>query len=315
MNHLWETEGLNKEFSVKSSWWKPAQKVYALHDINLYQDVGETLGLVGESGCGKSTLGKVLMGLYKPTAGQVYLQGHTIEGVRDRQRIVKSMQMVFQDPLASLNPRMTIFDILEEPLKVHGQLTKADRYNRVMATLEQVGLSKIYSNRYAHEFSGGQRQRVGIARALIMDPACIICDEPISALDVSIQVQIVKLLERLQEEKNMAYLFISHDLNMVRYLSQRIAVMYLGMIMEEGRAEELYSRPYHPYTQALMALNKPIGPGQTIELGLRGDVPSPLEPPSGCLFHTRCPRASQICSQVRPTLVDIDGRRLACHHV
>ena len=311
--HLWETQGLCKDFSMATSWFGAKQKVKALQDVSLYQDVGETLGIVGESGCGKSTFGRVLMGLQSPTSGLVRLDGQVVDPKKDRQRMIDSIQMIFQDPLASLNPRMRVFDILEEPLLVKGHLTKGDRRDKVLAMLEQVGLSAAYGDRYAHEFSGGQRQRVGIARALIMEPRCIVCDEPISALDVSIQVQIVELLERLQEEEKMSFLFISHDLNMVRYLSDRMAVMYLGMVLEEGPASLLYERPLHPYTQALMDLNKPIAPGTTLSTHLQGEVPSPLAPPTGCLFHTRCPRAQADCAIHRPALVEKDGRRVACH--
>ena len=279
MSYLWETNQLVKTFSAGSSWGQK-QQVYALQGVSLYQNQGETLGIVGESGCGKSTFGMTLMGLHQPTSGTITMNGQVINPVRDKQIIQQTMQMVFQNPYASLNPRMMVRTMLEEPLLVHTNLSQAERRDRVNEVLSQVGMGPTQGERYAHEFSGGQRQRIGIARSLIMNPSCIICDEPISALDVSIQVQIMTLLERLQQNQHMSYVFISHDLNMVRYISHRMAVMYLGAVMEEGSAETIYARPLHPYTKALLAVNGPVvGQSILLSLFLLGQVPAPYSKP------------------------------------
>jgi len=312
MERLWETEALTKTFTSGGNLWRPSKSVYALNQVSLYQNRGETLGIVGESGCGKSTFGRVLMGLYPKTSGRITVDGRDIETKKDQQFVLQRMQMVFQDPFASLNPRMTVKAMLEEPLAVHTKLSAKERQDKVYETLELVGLQKTHGERYAHEFSGGQRQRVGIARALILEPDCIICDEPISALDVSIQVQIVTLLERLQAQKSLSYVFISHDLNMVHYLSHRMAVMYLGTVLEEGTVEELYKEPLHPYTQALLALNGPVKAHAPIGPVLQGEVPNPLHLPEGCLFSGRCHHVTEECLTARPVLTDEGGRRVAC---
>jgi oligopeptide transport system ATP-binding protein len=285
-------------------------------DFDIYS--GETLGLVGESGCGKSTTGRAILQLYHPTAGEVDFKGKDLTKLKgeDLRRQRREMQMIFQDPYASLNPRMTVGSIVGEPLEVHNIGTKSERLQRVRELLEVVGLNPYFINRYPHEFSGGQRQRIGVARALAVNPSFIVCDEPISALDVSIQAQVINLLEDLQEQFNLTYLFIAHDLSVVRHISDRIAVMYLGKIMEIADRDELYRNPMHPYTQALLSA-VPI-PDPTIEekrkrIILEGDVPSPANPPKGCNFCTRCPKAMDVCREQEPDFKDYgDGHFTAC---
>ena len=279
---------------------------------------GETLGLVGESGCGKSTTGRTILQLYKPTSGSVqfenvdlvHLKGEELRKTRRR------MQMIFQDPYASLNPRMTVADIVGEPLVVHDVAKGKEIQDRVQHLLEIVNLNPSFSSRYPHEFSGGQRQRIGIARALALQPSFIICDEPISALDVSIQAQVVNLLEELQEQFNLTYLFIAHDLSMVKHISDRVAVMYLGVIVELASRDELYAKPLHPYTQALLSavpIPDPIADAKRKRTILQGDVPSPANPPSGCRFRTRCPIAEALCAESRPEFREIKpGHFVAC---
>ena len=315
MSYVWETDNLVKEFTLSGGLFKPKHTVHAVQGVSLYQSPGETLGIVGESGCGKSTFGYTLMGLHQATSGSIYMNGRHIDPYMERQAVHPVMQMVFQNPYASLNPRLTVNAILEEPLELDPKYTPRDRVIRVKEVLDQVGLNMSFGERYAHELSGGQRQRIGIARALIMQPQCIICDEPISALDVSIQVQIMTLLERLQAEHGISYLFISHDLNMVRYISHRMVVMYLGAVMEEGPALDLYEFPQHPYTRALTALNGPVMPHAPIGAPLKGDPPNPLDPPKGCLFSGRCPEAEGRCFTERPPLLDWADRRIACWHI
>ena len=279
---------------------------------------GETLGLVGESGCGKSTTGRVILQLYPPTAGSVIFEGENLTGLKgDRLRkIRRRMQMIFQDPYASLNPRMKVGDIIGEPLIVHNILNGKARRERVQELLQVVGLNPRFINRHPHEFSGGQRQRIGIARALAVQPDFIVCDEPISALDVSIRAQVINLLEDLQHQFNLTYLFIAHDLSVVRHISDRVAVMYLGKIVELTDRQELYENPLHPYTQALLSavsIPDPVIEKKRQRIILKGDVPSPTHPPAGCHFNTRCPMATGICSQQEPAFVDVGrGHWVAC---
>ncbi len=293
--------------------------VRAVDDVSFEIARGETLGLVGESGCGKSTTGRAILRLYDPTAGEIVLDGREIARLEGRalRAMRPKMQMIFQDPQASLNPRMTVGSIIAEPLDEHAKLTRAARRARVMELMEAVGLSRAFANRYPHEFSGGQRQRIGIARALALSPQFIVCDEPIAALDVSIQAQVVNLLEDLQERLGLTYLFISHDLSMVRHLATRVAVMYLGRLAEIGPTEALYARPLHPYTEALISAvpsPDPAVEARRERIILKGDVPSPANPPAGCVFHTRCPKVFGRCRIEVPRLLDQGGgRRVACH--
>ncbi len=293
--------------------------VRAVDDVSFSVRRGETLGLVGESGCGKSTTGRALLQLYKPTAGSVNFLGKelTTLGGGELRKMRREMQMIFQDPYASLNPRMTVGSIIGEPLEIHGLARGKEKQERVQELLRVVGLNPYFANRYPHEFSGGQRQRIGIARALAVQPSFIVCDEPISALDVSIQAQVINLLEELQGQFNLTYLFIAHDLSVVRHISDRVAVMYVGKIVEITTRDHLYERPLHPYTKALLSA-VPV-PDPTVErkrqrMILTGDVPSPVNPPTGCRFHPRCPFAQELCREQEPELLEVEPDHwVACH--
>ncbi|AGB19734.1 oligopeptide ABC transporter ATP-binding protein OppF [Thermoanaerobacterium thermosaccharolyticum] len=312
-NVILEVKNLKKYFHVSGGILK------AVDDVSFTIKRGETLGLVGESGCGKSTTGRTVIGLYEATGGSVIFDDIPVHKMNDetRRKFARKAQMIFQDPYASLNPRMTVGDIIGEGIDIHGLYTGKERRERIYNLLELVGLNREHANRFPHEFSGGQRQRIGIARAMAIEPEFIVCDEPISALDVSIQAQIVNLLMNLQEEKGLTYLFIAHDLSMVRHISDRVAVMYLGSIAELTQSGELYTNPLHPYTQALLSA-VPI-PDPEVErkrerIILEGDVPSPINPPSGCRFRTRCKYAMDICSEVTPSLKEVgSGHFVACH--
>jgi len=293
--------------------------VQAVDGVSFQVKRGETLGLVGESGCGKSTTGRAILQLYKPTAGNVVFNGKdltTLDGSQMR-KMRRHLQMIFQDPYASLNPRMTVGNIVSEPMQIHKLVPKNERTQRVQELLQTVGLNPYFANRYPHEFSGGQRQRIGIARALAANPDFIVCDEPVSALDVSIQAQIVNLLEDLQEQFGLTYLFIAHDLSVVRHISNRVAVMYLGKIVEMADRNELYDNPLHPYTKALLSavpIPDPVIEKKRERIILTGDVPSPINPPTGCHFHTRCPYVMDVCKKVDPLFADQGGgHHVACH--
>jgi oligopeptide transport system ATP-binding protein len=315
-------EGLVKHFPILSGvFQRQVGVIHAVDGISFRIHKGDTFGLVGESGCGKSTAGRTILQLYRPTAGHVYFDDVDLVKLKgeDLRRMRRRMQMIFQDPYASLNPRMTIAETIAEPLQVHDMATGPQIKERVNELLNLVRLSRGFAMRYPHEFSGGQRQRIGIARALALQPDFIICDEPISALDVSIQAQVINLLEDLQEKFGLTYLFIAHDLSMVRHISDRVAVMYLGILAELAGRDELYSHPLHPYTQALLSavpVPDPVIEEKRQRIILEGDVPSPVNPPSGCRFRTRCPLAEKICAEQVPAWRDVaPDHWVACHMI
>jgi oligopeptide/dipeptide ABC transporter ATP-binding protein len=318
---LLEIRHVKKYFPIrKGVLQREVARVHAVDDVTFAVREGETLGLVGESGCGKSTLGRTIVRLLEPTDGEIVFQGRPIQdlGPRRLRPLRREMQMVFQDPYASLNPRKRVGTIVSDPMRIHGIGDRNERKSRVGELLETVGLSPEHYNRFPHEFSGGQRQRIGIARALALRPKLIIADEPVSALDVSIQSQMLNLLEDLQDEFQLTYIFIAHDLGVVRHVSDRIAVMYLGKLVELSPAEELYERPIMPYTEALLSavpIPDPELAARRERIVLEGDVPSPIDPPSGCRFHPRCRYATEVCREVEPPLTDYgNGHLAACHH-
>lgn len=318
---LLEVDGLEKHFPLRGGWLRRVTgQLRAVDGVSFRLQAGRTLGLVGESGCGKSTLGRAILRLQEPTAGRVLLEGRDITAMAPAALLAarRRMQIIFQDPYASLNPRRTVGQAIREPLDVHRVGTPAQRDGRVLELLDTVGLSAQVRHRYPHEFSGGQRQRVGIARALALEPALIVADEPVSALDVSVQGQVLNLVARLQRERGIAFLFISHDLAVIQHVSDAVAVMYLGRIVESGPAQLLYRQPQHPYTQALLsAVPMPDPARRRRRIVLPGEVPSPVAPPAGCAFHPRCPRARALCRQERPELRSLpDGdpaSQVACH--
>jgi len=318
-NSILKVENLKKSFQIAGGLFQKKQYVNAVIDVSFEIEEGTTFSLVGESGCGKSTTGRLITRLIAPTNGSIVVDGKEVATAKpsELRHLRQTVQMIFQDPYASLNPRMKVKELVGEPLEIHTKLSKAEREKLVLEMLEVVGLNAEHADRYAHEFSGGQRQRLGIARALITKPKLIIADEPVSALDVSIQSQILNLLKQLQQEYKISYLFISHDLSVVEHISHYIGVMYLGSIVEIGRKETIFNEPKHPYTQALIASVPIADPTlRKKKIVLTGDIPNPKNPPSGCTFHTRCPLASDICKQAIPEMKKINEEQsVACHFV
>lgn len=317
-NVLLSVKHLTKNYvSKKSFFGKPLSYVHAVDDVSLDIFRGETLGVVGESGCGKSTLGRSILRLIEPTSGELIYNDKDLRGLNkeEMREMRKKLQLIFQDPYASLNPRMTVLDLIKAPLDVFNIGTHDERIEHVLEMMKLVGLTEEQMNRYPHEFSGGQRQRIVIARAIILSPEFVVCDEPVSALDVSVRAQVLNLLKELQAKRNLTYMFISHDLSVVKYVSDRIAVMYLGRVVELATKDALYDTPLHPYTKALLeAIPLPEVGRKRSGMQLEGDVPSPINPPSGCYFHTRCPYAKDICSKEKPELKESrPGHWCACH--
>ena len=313
-----KVEGLKTYFPVGGGLFGKKQVVKAVNDVSFEVMEHETFGLVGESGCGKSTLGRTLVKIYEPTEGKIEFMGKDITKLNgsEMQDFRRNVQMIFQDPYASLNPRMTVGEIIREPMEIHNIGTPKERDEKVASLLETVGLKPDHVRRYPHEFSGGQRQRISIARTLALDPKFIVCDEPISALDVSIQAQIINLLERIQRERGISYLFIAHDLGAVKHISNRIGAMYLGSLVEIGSSDDLYHHPLHPYTQALLAsipIPDPKRMREREKEEINGEIPSPLDIPSGCPFRTRCPYATERCAQEKPQLRQVGNSKVACH--
>ncbi len=318
-DNLIEVKGLKKYFDINVGLFK-SKPLKAVDDVSFSIKRGETLGLVGESGCGKTTVGRTILNLYKPTAGEIRYDGKLIKTAADIKEFRKKATMVFQDPYSSLNPRMTVSDIIGEPLDVHKMYKdKAEREAKILELMSHVGLNSEHASRYAHEFSGGQRQRIGIARSLAVNPDFIVCDEPVSALDVSIQAQVINMFGELQEQLGLTYLFIAHDLLVVRHISDRIAVMYLGRMVELADAGEIYDHPLHPYSQSLLSavpVPDPKIARANQRIALSGDIPSPLNAPSGCPFRTRCKYAKDICAQSMPEFKEVStGHFVACHRV
>jgi oligopeptide transport system ATP-binding protein len=310
-------EHLSKFFRVKGGLFEKKQYVKAVNDVSFSIAEGETLGIVGESGCGKSTLGRTILKIYEPDGGNIYFQGTDVTSLDYRQMhpYRRKMQMIFQDPYASLNPRFTVGEIIEEPMEIYQMYDKQERLERVRQLMETVGLKPDHIQRYPHEFSGGQRQRIGIARTLALQPDFVVCDEPFSALDVSIQAQIINLLEKIQDEQKISYIVVAHDLNAVRHISHNIGVMYLGNMVEIGPADEIYRHPLHPYTKALISsipVADPKASGMMNRIILQGEVPSPINVPKGCPFSTRCQYCTEKCRETKPQFVEHSGRKVAC---
>lgn len=310
-------EHLQKEFPVKGELFEKKKVIHAVNDISFSIGAGETLGIVGESGCGKSTLGRTILKIVEPDGGKIIFKGKDITSLSRAKMhpYRKQLQMIFQDPYASLNPRFTVGEMIAEPMENYGMYDKHERMERVQALMETVGLKPDHIRRYPHEFSGGQRQRIGIARTLALDPEFIVCDEPFSALDVSIQAQIINLLEKIQDEQKISYIVVAHDLNAVRHISHNIGVMYLGHLVEIGPADKIYNHPAHPYTQALISsipAADPNAQGMMNRIILQGEIPSPINAPSGCPFSTRCKSCTGKCREQMPALREVDGRQVAC---